>query len=515
MKKYLVSFLAFALVLGAFAPIGASAQSTSVQAQLEMISQLTKQIQELQTQINNLKQKQGELRVQQAGQVATLVKSLKQGSTGDDVLVLQALLAADPEVYPEGLITGLYGPLTAKAVRKFQSKHGIEQAGVVGPKTLKKLNELLKEHPLALSDDDEDEDNDDDDDNDNRKGSRPCAIVPPGHLIAKGWLKKNEKPVVPPCQTLPPGIDKKYDDDDDDDNSTTTPDTVAPVITAVAVGSITTTGATITWTTNENSDSDVYFSTVNPLTKPSSTKVSSNSMVTSHSINLTGLTPTTVYYFVVESKDASGNESTSVQGTFTTATPDTTAPVISAIGTSNLTTTGATITWTTNENSDSDVYFSTVNPVNKPSSTKVSNATMVTSHSVNLTGLTPATTYYFIVESKDSSNNESSGAQGTFTTVTPDTTAPVISGASVSVSSTSATVIWTTDENSTSKVYYGTTNPLILGSATFAEVGGMVLSHSVGLSSLTASTTYYYVIESKDAANNTVTSSQASFVTTP
>lgn len=418
MKKYIISLLAIMLVIGINAPVKVSAQTSSIQSQLEMIAQLTKQIQELQNQINSLKQKQAEIKIQQHNQIIELVKNLRQGSTGEDVTILQALLAADPDVYPEGLITGLYGPLTTKAVRKFQAKYGIEQAGVVGPKTLKKLNELLKEHPLALSDDEDDEDDDNDDNSsslNSGKGSRPCAIVPPGHLIAKGWLKKNEKPLVPVCQNLPPGIGKKIDDDDDDDNATTTPDTTAPVITAVNVSNITTTGATITWSTNESSDSDVYFSTVSPLSKPSSTKVSNNSMVTNHSINLTGLTPSTVYHFVVESKDAAGNESTSVQNSFTTATPDTTAPIISNVVVS-ASSTSATITWATNENSTSKVYYGTTTPLVLASSSVAEVSGLTLSHSVGLSSLTASTTYYYVIESKDASNNTTKTTEASFIT---------------------------------------------------------------------------------------------------
>lgn len=60
------------------------------------------------------------------------------------------MLAADPEIYPEGLITGYYGELTVKAVQKFQCKYNIVCAGapettgygLAGPITREKLNEL-------------------------------------------------------------------------------------------------------------------------------------------------------------------------------------------------------------------------------------------------------------------------------------------------------------------------------------------------------------------------------------
>jgi peptidoglycan hydrolase-like protein with peptidoglycan-binding domain len=62
--------------------------------------------------------------------------------------ILQFLLAGDPTIYPEGQITGYYGPLTKKAVQRFQTKFGITTAsdpyyGYAGPATRAKIREAL------------------------------------------------------------------------------------------------------------------------------------------------------------------------------------------------------------------------------------------------------------------------------------------------------------------------------------------------------------------------------------
>ena len=96
----------------------------------------------------------------QASQVAQAVspafnKDLARGARNDDVKRVQQLLATDPEVYPEGLTTGLYGPLTEKAVRKFQLKYGVIKNasepgnGRVGPKTRAKLAEIYGQGAVA------------------------------------------------------------------------------------------------------------------------------------------------------------------------------------------------------------------------------------------------------------------------------------------------------------------------------------------------------------------------------
>jgi len=63
--------------------------------------------------------------------------------------------------------------------------------------------------------------------------------------------------------------------------------------------------ATITWTTNERSDSVVYYGT--SCTSSSLEEESKSSRVRSHQITLTGLDVSTKYYYKIESTDSSGN----------------------------------------------------------------------------------------------------------------------------------------------------------------------------------------------------------------
>lgn len=317
-----------ALALGVIAPAFAFAQTASTTNATALVGQ----IQSLNAQIVALQQQRNQA-------VASLVSTIKQGSTGDQVAVLQALLAADPSIYPEGTVSGFFGKLTAQAVKRFQKKHDLEQVGNVGPKTLKKLQEFLAEHPLAFSvasstatstvmHRGEWEDR------------RPCAIVPPGHLIAPGWLKKNreDRPVISECErkNLPPGIrkllnDDDHDDDGDDDDddrfdrrrdhgTTTSPvaDTTAPVISAIGVSSISSTTATVSWTTNENATGKVYYGTTTPVALGSALTVGNSALITSHSFGLTGLATSTTYYYVLESKDAAANTATTSTQSFTT-----------------------------------------------------------------------------------------------------------------------------------------------------------------------------------------------------
>ncbi len=72
-------------------------------------------------------------------------------------------------------------------------------------------------------------------------------------------------------------------------------DTTAPSITGVAASGITASGATITWTTDEPASSQVEYGLTASY---GSTTTSDTNMVTSHSVTLSGLSPSTTYHYV-------------------------------------------------------------------------------------------------------------------------------------------------------------------------------------------------------------------------
>jgi len=70
-------------------------------------------------------------------------RNLGIGARGRDVENLQRFLRQFPTIYPEGLITGHFGPLTTRAVMRFQQANNIRTTGFVGPITLNRINYLL------------------------------------------------------------------------------------------------------------------------------------------------------------------------------------------------------------------------------------------------------------------------------------------------------------------------------------------------------------------------------------
>ncbi len=144
-------------------------------------------------------------------------------------------------------------------------------------------------------------------------GSRNMRAMLPANSAAGplGSLTQNGIPVAFTTQTIkgisyaffpapPPGTTASF-------VAIYTPDTTPPVISSVVANIESGTSVTITWTTDEASDSRVDFGTSSSLLDLNAT---SSALVTSHSLNLGGLTPGQTYYFRVTSADASTNTTT-------------------------------------------------------------------------------------------------------------------------------------------------------------------------------------------------------------
>jgi hypothetical protein len=139
--------------------------------------------------------------------------------------------------------------------------------------------------------------------------------------------------------------------------------------------------------------------------------------VTSHSAAVANLAADTVYHYRVRSRDAAGNLSVSGDFTFKTAIPvDITAPALSAVAAGNVSETGATITWTTDEASDSRVEFGVSTAYGSSTSLDLS---LVTGHAMTLANLTPGTLYHYRVLSRDAAGNVAVSGDMSFTTPAP------------------------------------------------------------------------------------------------
>jgi hypothetical protein len=287
-------------------------------------------------------------------------------------------------------------------------------------------------------------------------------------------------------------------------------DTAAPVITAVSSSNISSSGATIRWTTNEPADTQVDYG---PTASYGSSSPLDTAAVTSHSVDLSGLSPGTLYHYRARSRDAAGNMAATGDFSFTTQEARDGRPaVISGVASSDVTATGAIISWATDEPSDTQVEYGT--------STSYGNSSppdraMVTSHAASLTGLTPGVTYHYRVRSADAAGNIAYYGDMSFTTsqAADDHRPPqLITVTATTISSRGATILWTTDEPSDGRVEYGLTTAYGFSSKLNTRP---VTSHSQSLANLRSDTTYHFRVISRDAAGNSVTSADYTFKTSP
>src|SRR2546426_4548811 len=112
---------------------------------------------------------------------------------------------------------------------------------------------------------------------------------------------------------------------------------------------------------------------------------------------------------------AGTSSAVALSGTGVTGVTDVTAPVISAVTSSSITSSSATIGWTTNEASDTQVEYGLTTAYGNTTSLKTS---LVTSHSQALSGLARNTWYHYRVKSRDAAGNPAVSGDFTFKTKT-------------------------------------------------------------------------------------------------
>jgi len=373
--------------------------------------------------------------------------------------------------------------------------------------------------------------------------------------------------------------------------------------------------AAITWITNIPATSKVFYTTTLPVNSVNAHSVSGNSGDINHRVELTGLAAGTTYYYVARSRDDAGEVVTSSESSFTTPVAQNLAPTISSFtgpaslavntqgtwtvqasdprneqltyavnwgdesflgrilafvapqiftqtttfnhtyssgGTYTVTVTAknaaglrvtattnvvvnpsnisepvlsnvavtnvgnsqATLSWNTDENADSSVWIGT-SPPNTSNSPTGTDSSMSTSHSLTVQNLSANTTYFAVVGSRDANGNLSVSSAGSFTTSSTTTNPPTISNITALVSENGVTFNWNTDESADSEVYYSTNSPVVIGGSNTTAVtdATRVTDHSTILNTLSADTTYHFIIQSKDANGATTATPEFSLTT--
>ncbi len=294
-RRTVPSFFAIVFALSAHA-LPAHAQSsdaTDIVTLQAQISLLLNQVADLQQQVVDLSDTDALGTTPQYASF-NLTRSLFRGVSGDDVRSLQEFLAVDSHVYPENLITGYYGVLTEQAVRRFQTKHGIEPVGIAGPKTRARILALLagdSDTAGTISDD-------------LRERYRSFGFTRMSRLSSEPLdASLSGLPKPPSLET--PG------------SSVNTPPVTSQVRAEKTSDVL---GTEIRWLTDKPSTGMVWFDTSSPVTRGApSTGVGHTEFLTDHMLVLPPLLPNTVYYYLIQSMDAGGNVSITGESSFTTA----------------------------------------------------------------------------------------------------------------------------------------------------------------------------------------------------
>ncbi|PIR75379.1 MAG: hypothetical protein COU34_03090, partial [Candidatus Magasanikbacteria bacterium CG10_big_fil_rev_8_21_14_0_10_43_9] len=286
-----------------------------------------------------------------------------------------------------------------------------------------------------------------------------------------------------------------------------------PTISEISVTDVANQSATISWQTDSAATSYVYYSTTTNFSSP--TQTGSVDETTSHAVTVSNLTADTQYYYYVQSGAASDKNVVDGQITYYSfiTTNDATAPTItfnSNTDITNLSDTGVTISWTTDQSASSTLEYGTTDSYG----TTEQNNNYNTNHTYTLSSLTLGTTYYVRLKNTDANQNTSTSTEFTFTTTdSTDITAPTITSVTTTlVSDIKAVITWTTDEGSSSQVLYGTTSDTLTSETTNDTASN--LNHTVVITGLTANTPYYYIVKSADANGNTTTSTPTQTFTT-
>jgi len=268
-----------------------------------------------------------------------------------------------------------------------------------------------------------------------------------------------------------------------------TVDTTSPTLYNIQAVDIHSSGATITWDTNESANSQVEYGLTSSY--GFSTTLDTD-LTTSHSVVITGLNMLITYHYRVRSADGVGNLAISGDHTFTTY--DTTPPETTIISgpTGTIATTSVTFQWTGEDDVSnvSDLLYSY--RMDDAGWSSYSGAT-----SQEFTDLVEGD-HTFQVRAKDEAGNiDPTSATRTFSV---DTIPPLISDVHpANVTASGATITWDTDELADSQVEYGPTTSY--GSLTTLDPN-LVTDHNVSLSGLTESSIYHYRVRSKDAIGN-------------
>ena len=275
-------------------------------------------------------------------------------------------------------------------------------------------------------------------------------------------------------------------------------DTVAPTVpTGLSATAVSTSQINLSWSPSTDNNAVAGYKIFRNGTQITT--------VSGTTYNNTGLSPSTTYTYIVSAYDAAGNnsaQSTAASAT-TLSSTDTTAPTVpTGLSATAVSTSQINLSWSPSSDNTAVVGYKIFR--NGTQITTVSGTTY------NNTGLSPSTTYTYIVSAYDAAGNNSaqSTAASATTLSSTDTTAPTVpTGLSATAVSTSQiNLSWSPSSDNTAVVGY----KIFRNGTQITTVSGTTYNNT----GLRPSTTYKYIVSAYDAAGNNSAQSTAASATT-
>src|SRR4029434_8424215 len=172
--------------------------------------------------------------------------------------------------------------------------------------------------------------------------------------------------------------------------------------------------AIVSWNTDAAMNGQVEFQSPCPTTGCLTPLVAA--LTTTHTANVTGLLPNTIYTYRVKSNDPQGNKLATHYQTFNTGSGDINPPGVSTVSVTDITSSSVTVSWTTDEPANGQVEF--INPCPTSGCMTPAQFLLTTDHIIPIAGLSANTFYSFRIRTTDAGGNVAIGSNMTFTTAT-------------------------------------------------------------------------------------------------
>lgn len=280
---------------------------------------------------------------------------------------------------------------------------------------------------------------------------------------------------------------------------------VAPeIVTQPIVSDITTTKATISWSTNRSADSRVAFGlrSLDYFAEEPSKPV----LTTSHSINLINLTPNTTYYFQAKWVDEDGNIGIASERLFRTLP----APTIKDVTTGNVGIDSALLRYTATNASSVRIYYGTSTAFGSVLTSGTTSAEQV--YVSQLPNLLDGTKYYYRINPIDVEGNEYPGTVLDFTTIARPKIIDLKVNEVTGESQPTIRLNWSTNVETTNAIeYYPESDPSQLKQEASADYLKGVQEEVVR--GLAPNTRYVLQLKVRDRLGNEVVSDKYTFIT--